>query len=292
MTYTVQVASSGEPVAAWMTDEIPAEVTYIPGSLDRYGMGDAAYADGVITWTHDQFGFGLTTLITFSVQVPEGLSQANIVNTAQVTGAGQLLTSDAETEIKPGSLEASKSADLSVAHPGEDIVYSVHVSNTGGALLEAVSVTDTLPSEVVFVADSMTATVGSFGESDGVITWSVTSGPGGVVPFPPSSEAILTFSAEALPGSGGETVFTNTAQITGAGALILADAPVTLVDRYIYFMPFIAKRWPPVPYTPVLHDVVSPPLGSNNYTVTWSYDHDDIPVVSLYVAGGEQFEFR
>ena len=280
LTYSVRVMNTEEPVAAWLTDEIPAEVTYIPGSLEKYGFGDAAYADGVITWTYDQFGYGHTTLITFSVQIPAGLSQANIVNTAQVTGAGQLLTSSAETEVKPGKLEAVKSAGASVVHPGEEFAYSVHISNTGGASLSAVWVTDVLPTEVVYVADSLSATVGSYGESDGVITWNVTAGPGVGVPFPPSSEAVLTFNAEVLPGAGGETVITNTAQITGAGELISVPVPVTMIDEYLYFLPFLAKRWPPIPYVPVLHDLVNPPLGTNNYTVTWSYDHADIPAVS------------
>ena len=40
-------------------------------------------------------------------------------------------------------------------------------------------------------------------------------------------------------------------------------------DPYVVFLPLVMKRWPPIPYTPILNSV-SNPDQDNYYTVSWA----------------------
>lgn len=98
LTYTVYITNTGdEPVsAAWMTDSLPLEVNYFGGPTAT--MGTSGRAGNVITWT------GLLTpndvvAIDFTVQIADatgGDARFSFVNTAEITGAGSLVTSSVE----------------------------------------------------------------------------------------------------------------------------------------------------------------------------------------------------
>jgi uncharacterized repeat protein (TIGR01451 family) len=155
LTYVVRIANPGEGVTAWMTDELPPKVTYVDHSLVHFGPGSVGYASGAINWTYENFGWGQTAVVTFSAQVSPEITKAQIVNTAQVTGSGELGESSVQTSVEPA---------------GE---YS-----------------------------------------------------------------------------------------------------------YTMRFPFFVKHWPPLPYAPVLYDIVSPPIGGNDYTVKWSHEYTTVTVIS------------
>lgn len=53
-------------------------------------------------------------------------------------------------------------------------------------------------------------------------------------------------------------------------------------QRSIIYMPLIMRRWPPVPYAPVLNEISNADLDGN-YTVSWAYNGPyDVPVPTSY----------
>jgi hypothetical protein len=53
----------------------------------------------------------------------------------------------------------------------------------------------------------------------------------------------------------------------------------------------VFKRWPPIPYEPVLNDIDNPD-GNRDYTVTWSYgDHPDAPVITYTLQEATDADF-
>ncbi|MDY7078931.1 MAG: hypothetical protein SXV54_18615 [Chloroflexota bacterium] len=410
VTYTVTIR---EPVplsydTLWMTDTLPEEMTFVPGSLQPvYGKGTAGFANGVITWTASEFGIGNFAIITFSAQISPEITYAEIVNTAQVTGTGDLIESSAETiaiiqmgnldnenthktvtpqdQAEPGDvltytvtlgndsddpvpgvqvvdrlppgleliassvtveegdyavqdnvitwtldvqgnwwnidlsfranvlpydgwitntaevsvpghqpftrtagsyvkqrhphLEASKSVAPAYARPGEYLTYTVRITNTGDGDAETVWMTDTLRPEVSYVTDSLTATMGSFGEAGGVITWNATLGPAGTLLLPGGEGAAITYTVQISPALTENALLTNTAGITGAGTLVWVNASANVLYRFDVYLPIVYKRWPPIPYAPILYNIDNPNQESS-YTVSWSHDHPEISVIS------------
>lgn len=53
-------------------------------------------------------------------------------------------------------------------------------------------------------------------------------------------------------------------------------------SRHFIFMPLVMRRWPPVPYPPVLNEINNADLDGN-YTVSWAYTGPyDVPVPTSY----------
>ena len=65
----------------------------------------------------------------------------------------------------------------------------------------------------------------------------------------------------------------------GGGNLSLIDTiTITLRNKgSATYFPLIFKRWPPIPYAPVLKDIQN---SGGNYTVEWTYDHADVLVTT------------
>ncbi|MEE9615650.1 MAG: hypothetical protein V3T90_01415 [Anaerolineae bacterium] len=104
LTYTIQIYNDGDFIVpgAWLTDDLPAELTYVPNTLDvSPPLGSAGFADGVITWTHD---VQISQLIQlhFSAQISPGSPYDNwITNTVEIVAPSQSFTRASGTYIRP-----------------------------------------------------------------------------------------------------------------------------------------------------------------------------------------------
>jgi len=262
LTYTIQIFNSSYTATvpgAWLTDTLHPALTFIADSLSA-GLGDAGFANGVVTWTHD-VGIRQLVQLHFSAQISPDLPYDGwITNTVEIVAPLQSFTRSVGAYVQRpyGRLEASKSVCPSWARPGEHLTYTVHIVNTGDATVETAWMTDALPSEVSYVAGSLDATTGGFGEAGDVITWTGSLAP---------SEAVtITLAAQIESALSENTRFTNTAEITGAGTLVLASAPATAKTRFDFYFPIIFRNYPP---RPVLNDIPEPD-ANNAYTVSWS----------------------
>jgi uncharacterized repeat protein (TIGR01451 family) len=73
-------------------------------------------------------------------------------------------------EVQPIAF-STKAVNPSLASPGNPLVYTIVLTNSGSSPLPNVMVTDTLPSSLNYTINSLTATSGSYNYNSGVITW-------------------------------------------------------------------------------------------------------------------------
>lgn len=167
---------------------------------------------------------------------------------------------------------STKSVDIADPLPGDDVRYTIAVINSGVDTAAGVMLTDTLPSGVTFVDDSLSLT------STGFISGTSQAAAAGVITaaadfLGAGATMTLTFDvmvdADVISG----TLITNTVQITGDGSLVSADATFTVITEpppgpqdLVLYLPHITTSLNP----PVLN-----PIGransANQWTVSWSY---------------------
>lgn len=255
LTYTIHVRDTGglPTYGAWLTDTLADELIFVSDSLTAT-YGSFGFANGVITWTGDLGD----VWITFTAQISPAIGSTTIVNTAEVTGAGELVSGSASTAVSPGRLEALKAASSSSIRSGQRLTYTVSITNTGSGVVAAAWMSDTLPPEVNYVG-GLNASTGNCGVAGNTITWTGS--------LAPSATVLVTFAVELAPSASGGVRFTNTATITGAGSLVQAAIGVTtFVTRYVY-LPLVARNYPPIPVL----NAIPAPTSSGDYTVSWSF---------------------
>lgn len=215
-------------------------------------------------------------------------------STPGIAASESSLTRSVGTYVQLGNpqLEAHKSVSRpGWARPGGYLTYTVRIHNIGDGDADTVWMTDRLPPVASYVTDSLTATMGSFGEAGGVITWNATLGPTGTLSLPANLDAAITYTVLIPPDLTENRLLTNTAEVTGAGSLVRAEASAWAIVRFHVYLPSYLKRWPPFPYAPILNSVTDPGEGLNDYAVTWSYDHSDVPVILYTLQEATNTEF-
>jgi uncharacterized repeat protein (TIGR01451 family) len=159
---------------------------------------------------------------------------------------------------------SQKSVDQATAEPGDSLAYTIFITNTGMGGNVPVTMTDVLPSGLIYQDSTFHPPVGGiaddFGYDSGVLSWSGTLGSGGYVQ--------IDLLAQVDPAFPLGDSITNLAVVLGtsetysltAVTLITYTAPTT---TYIY-LPIVYK---PVP-TPVI--AASTPNANNAWTISWA----------------------
>ncbi len=137
------------------------------------------------------------------------------------------------------------------AHAGDTVLYDHVLTNTGAT-------TDTFQLEVVSARDWPVELVGA-DQPTGTLTLQVAAQM--TVPF----QISLAVPSDAV-GLTDTTVVTATSQLSPTIQDSATDA--TSVVYYRYYFPFLAKRWPPIPYPPTLHPIDNAD-EDGFYTVDW-----------------------
>lgn len=220
IAYTIRVFNAAETsqTAVAVTDTLPAGTTYVPGSV-------AAVLDGTPVAASDPPNLvsGLTMpaeswlTITFdaTVDAPIAVGTSEFTNQAEATSAENPtpVTDDVTDTAGPlADLSLVKVDDeVAALSPGDRLVYTLTVTNSGPDEAESVVVTDTLPSEVTFVpaasdpscvegpTGTVTCSVGDMGVAsvDVVIAVDVNAGTNGTI----TNNATVTSSTpEGNPG--------------------------------------------------------------------------------------------
>jgi uncharacterized repeat protein (TIGR01451 family) len=243
--YTITVQNSGQDDAtdAIFVDTIPANTTFIANSVMIDGQPAGVLADfngtaltvwlgtGASTGNGGTIAVGQQVDVTFAVTINDGTnSGVEITNTATInhkdgtTNLQQPPDSDSDSFLVDGIPDFTvnkTSQDVNGIEylPGDTILYTITLQNTGQDDATNVTFTDTIPSNTTFVAGTIMINgqaAGSLAEFNGtsITAWlgtGASNGTGGTMSV--GEQATITFEVTIDAGTPNDTEITNTANL-------------------------------------------------------------------------------
>jgi len=234
VTYTIVLRNSGQAFTQTVrvTDTLPAGLSYVPGTLAAtHGAVDDSAAP-TLKWNGTLTN---TSAITISYRAAlAAFTSQTLSNMAAIDpGVGALFNRSAAVTVNgPDLTSSTKQASSTMARFGEVVTYTVVVRNTGGRFPTTVRVTDTLPSDLTYVAGSLAATSGTPDASSApTLKWN------GVMSVTP----VVTVTFAATVTTPNITTIVNMAMVNpGYGSPFARTAPV-IVNPYELFLPLILR---------------------------------------------------
>jgi uncharacterized repeat protein (TIGR01451 family) len=251
LTYTLTLRNAGGADASNVTvvDPIPAHTTYQIGSATAGATYDEAasrilWSGAVPSGGQVSFSFAVRT----KAPLPDGTV---VVNTATIDDGVRLpFTRTAAATMAAPDLSPSEKRVSSPPSPhpgrggwggggeegggvtcGQVLTYTILVKN-GGSGPATVTLTDTLPAELVYVSGSAWAGSGGpavYDTSAHRLTWSG--------PVPARAMATVRFAARAA----GQGLITNTVLLDDGAGNVIEKQVATVVERCKLFLPLITK---------------------------------------------------
>ena len=174
VTYTVVLnnTSANTLSNATFVDKLPAGLEYVPNTLSINGQAKAG-ADPNTQFTIDDISGNGNVTVTFDAKVVSLPDTPRTDNTAQfgfsytpISGGQAQTLNLSSTEANPlyigdaviGSTNFTKTAGTQSAKVGDEIPYTIAISNGGNVNATNVTLTDALPPGTTLVADSLTVT--------------------------------------------------------------------------------------------------------------------------------------
>jgi uncharacterized repeat protein (TIGR01451 family) len=196
-TYTIIVGNTGKVAAenTVVTDTIPTGMSYDSSSPAGTVSGST------VTWNVGNLAIGATSTITLVLNADDVGTFTNLVEATATDTASVQATAATEVTAPPPPLVP----DISITKTGVTLLYinesgdfTITVTNNGEVDLTGVTVTDTIPTNLTYVASSPAGTV-----SGKTITWNI-----GNLALGASSSITLTCMGNAVGN------YTNTAAVT------------------------------------------------------------------------------
>jgi uncharacterized repeat protein (TIGR01451 family) len=225
ITYTLTVSNAGPDaaVSTQLTDTVPAGTTFVSMAQNSGPAATlttpAVGGTGNVTATWATLASGATATFTLTVNVNAAAPAGSVVtNTATVTSTTAdpnpvNNTSTATTTVTaPGAdLSVTKTAPAT-AVPGQNLAYTLTVSNTGPDAAVSTQLTDTVPAGTTFVSMAQN------------------SGPAATLTTPAVGGTGAVTATWATLASGATATFTLTANVNAAvptGSVVTNTATVT-----------------------------------------------------------------
>ncbi|WP_344871500.1 DUF7507 domain-containing protein [Allokutzneria multivorans] len=213
LTYTVGIRNTGTVGAPGIvvTDTLPAGTSYIESTPSQGTVSGS----GPLVWNAGDLAIGGSASLQVKVRVGEDAIGKSLVNRAKGTGGppgtvppANRCTDDASaacaTTLVPGpGYTVTKTVDKAEAKPGEKVVYTLTVRNTGRVIAKDIKVVDDL-SKVLDDADynsDASATVGAPTYAAPRLTWAGT--------LPVQGTATITYSVTVKSPNTGDHKLVN-----------------------------------------------------------------------------------
>lgn len=219
VTYTIQVSNAGPNAVtdATVTDVLPSGVTFINATTPTGTT--FTNANGVLTFNLGSLANGASETITVLVTpTGTGTLPTTLTNTATVTSSAGDTTpgnnqASATTTVNANSttatdLAVTKSASTSSLVTGQDVTYTLIVTNNGTNGVTDATLTDVVPAGLTLVSASTSAGT-TFTNANGVLTFTLGSLAAG------ASDTITLLMA-ATDVVTAATSLTNTATVTSS----------------------------------------------------------------------------
>jgi uncharacterized repeat protein (TIGR01451 family) len=179
--YSIHVGNVGSLVAdsSILIDTLDRRMAFVSASDN--GVGDTT--KGTVTWNVGPLDSGYSHNFTVKVRFTTHpyIDTVNIQNTLMTNkvtlidknSGGQKSTST-QTDVRlVPKLRIWKTASTQNAAPGDTVAYTIHAGNTAGSVVDSLTVSDALPSEVQYVSASPAPT--SYDSTTATLTWWVDS---------------------------------------------------------------------------------------------------------------------
>ena len=171
LTYTLTVANDGpsDASAVQVSDTLPAGVSYVSSTPSQGSCSEVA---GVVSCSLGAVADGATATVDIVVTTPS--SSGALSNTAGVSSStsdpsgGNNSDTEGTTVSASADLSITKSDSADPVLAGEDLTYTLVVTNDGPSDTTGVVVTDPVPAGTSFVSADNGGT-----EAAGVVTWNL-----------------------------------------------------------------------------------------------------------------------
>jgi uncharacterized repeat protein (TIGR01451 family) len=264
LTYTISYTNNGSlPLGnVWIWDEVDPEIGHVvPGSIAPPSDPDMT-TDHLVAWYVDGVAEsgqpGSTGTFTFSISVDGGgqdlADLQPIVNHAlfgidpAVVPENPALTSTVTTTVHAPAITISKTDGLETVQAGDELTYTLRITNSGSVTATGVVITDYLPSGVSHPGGP-------------VLTWNLDPLPSGV-----GTDITIPVTVTPILPDGSVLTNTVTAEYQNAGGYWTFD-PVTAKDTTTVRAPFwfVTKT-----------DQPDPVLAGEVLTYTLEYNHNGV----------------
>ncbi len=206
VTWTLTLANTAATAASdvVVTDQVPAGMAYVPGSV--FGAGASAASAPSLVWNVGTLAPGAGLTLGYQATVAGGAGKV-LTNQAQIAVGDAKWASSTAAVLNDCTrvLTLAKAWTAACVQPGELVTVTLQARNGGTSPLTGVSVTDQVPAGMAFVSASGEHVHDP--ESDAV-TFTVPSLAGG-------QTATLTLTLQATAGAGEVTA--NRASATAKG---------------------------------------------------------------------------
>lgn len=236
INYTIDYSNTGTAIlqGAVLTDELPANTRFISAS-------DGGVFDGVgVSWNIGGLNPATGGTVTLAVQVEGTVNDGDIIsNVGSLTSTNAQPVADVVSVTVLGSaiLEITKTAGVENVLAGEQVEYTISVTNSGNTTATGLVIEDAIPSLSEFVAASDGGSL-----ENGVVTWQLAD-------LPPGSVSLVTLTVRVSLAAPVGASITNTASVVSDDTPPVSASSVLLV-------------YDPVEGNPVLRIQVTPDVAS------------------------------
>ncbi|QIW78814.1 isopeptide-forming domain-containing fimbrial protein [Bacillus tequilensis] len=233
VVYTIKTrntVSDGKVENLVISDELPAGLKYVEGSLKASNGGEATIKDGKITANFGDVTDTEWRTVTFQAKIESGYAEKTIKNVAAVDGGNiddpDKPGTDIKVDPKDPKLESKKTASIKekadgnkdADHPesGDTLLYTIQTRNTvDDSLVKDLVISDSLPEGLEYVAGTLkmdgTAVSDDQDDDHGYYADGKASGEFGNVTD--TKWHSVTFEAKVKSGQAGKDIV-NTANIS------------------------------------------------------------------------------
>lgn len=167
LTYTVTVTNNGPSTATnvVLTDALPASLTFVSATSSQ---GTATFASGTVTGTLGTLASGASATVTINTTVSSSAT-GTITNTASAIATQTDINASNNTATQNTTLNSqvdlavTKTDGLTNVISGNNLTYTITVTNNGPSVATGVTLTDTLPATLTPVSNTISQGTASFG---------------------------------------------------------------------------------------------------------------------------------
>jgi uncharacterized repeat protein (TIGR01451 family) len=209
ITYTLTYKNIGTGVATnvKITDTIPADVEFVDVEFVSSTPNYTSVSGNTYTWDIGTLNPGDSGTITIVVKVKVGTQDETLLRNVAILYYSDAnenpytpIEDQADVDVTAPVMRFSKTADVTTADPDDEITYTITYENVGTGDAANVKITDTIPTDVIFVSSTPTYT----SVSGNTYTWDIGTVTAG-------SSGTISITVKVKVGTPDETLLRNVA---------------------------------------------------------------------------------